>query len=97
MLRRGGGGCPDPLELRQGVGGRRKRGAPAREWAQRPAAARRRCSEEAAPEEVGAEGPEEGGACSEVAAPDEEDADIEDEKIKGIFLHIFMPLEGLWI
>ena len=66
------GGCPDPLELRQGVGGRREGGAPAREWARHPAAARRRCSEEAAPEE--------GGACSEEAALDKEDADIEDEK-----------------
>ena len=57
------GGCPDPLELRQGVGGRREGGAPAREWAQGSAAACRRCSKEAAPEE--------GGACSEEAASEE--------------------------
>jgi len=36
------------------AGGRREGGALAREWARRPAAAHRRCSEEAAPEEVGA-------------------------------------------
>jgi hypothetical protein len=27
---------------------------------------------------------------------DEEDVDIEDEKTQGLFLHIFMPLEGVW-
>ena len=27
---------------------------------------------------------------------DEEDVDIEDEKTQGLFLHIFMLLEGLW-
>jgi len=57
------GGCPDPLELRQGVGGRREGGAPAKEWARGSAAACRRCSKEAAPEE--------GGACSEEAASEE--------------------------
>ena len=45
------------------AGGRREGGAPAREWARGSAAACRRCSKEAAPEE--------GGACSEEAASEE--------------------------
>ena len=72
------GGCPDPLELRQGVGGRREGGAPAREWAQGSAAACRRCSKEAAPEE--------GGACSEEAASEEGGAARKDGWREGILV-----------